>query len=139
MNIQHSRYTFDIIGELFFGRMFGFLSEGKDIGGYMGAIDKILPHAIKMAVIPAWMRHFQILLIPFSREFRDALRCFNALTAESIRYVDERVKSKATRTDMLEKLLKISKENAPVFDITDVYTESYTAMCVPAFFDGCGR
>ncbi|KAL2013538.1 hypothetical protein VTN00DRAFT_1063 [Thermoascus crustaceus] len=121
-------YTFDVIGELFFGRMFGFLNEGKDIGGYMGAIDIFLPHAIKMAVIPAWMRHFQVLLVPFSRKFRDALKCFNALTADSIRYVDERVESKATRTDMLEKLLKISRERAPAFDITDVYTESYTAI-----------
>lgn len=114
--------------------MFSFLNEGKDISGYLGAIDIFLPYAIKMAVIPAWMRHFQVLLVPFSRKFRDALKCFNALTADSIRYVDGRVASKATRTDMLEKLLKISREKVADFDITDVYTESYTAMSVPAIF-----
>jgi hypothetical protein len=32
---------------------------------------------------------------------------------------------------MLGKLLAVCRSNAPTFDITDVYTESYTAMLVP--------
>lgn len=124
------RYTFDVIGELFFGRMFGFIHSGKDVGGYIGAVDTILPHAIKMAVIPIWQRPFQIFMIPFSAKFRGAITKFNALAAASKQYVDERVNGKSDRTDMLEKLLGVMKEKSPDFDITDVYTESYTAMFV---------
>ncbi|KAH6683345.1 cytochrome P450 oxidoreductase [Halenospora varia] len=121
-------YTFDVIGELFFGRMFGFIHSGKDVGGYIGAVDTILPHAIKMAVIPIWQRPFQIFMIPFSAKFRGAITKFNALAAASKQYVDERVNGKSDRTDMLEKLLGVMKEKSPDFDITDVYTESYTAI-----------
>jgi hypothetical protein len=126
--LTYFRYTFDVIGELFFGRMFGFIHSGKDVGGYIGAVDTILPHAIKMAVIPIWQRPLQILMIPFSAKFRDAIAKFNALATASKQYVDQRLNAKSDRKDMLEKLLGVMREKSPDFDITDVYTESYTAM-----------
>lgn len=118
----------DVIGELFFGRMFGFINERRDVGGYIGAVDIILPHAIRMGVLYNWMRPFQVLLLPFSASLRHGLKVFNSLAAESKRLVDERKGNKSTRTDMLAKLLKVADEKAPDFDITDVYTESYTAI-----------
>jgi hypothetical protein len=36
-------YAFDVLGELFYGKMFGFMSERTDIGNYMKAIDSLLP------------------------------------------------------------------------------------------------
>ena len=39
-----SSYAFDAVCELFFGHQFGFVNEGRDIGGYMEAVDIILPH-----------------------------------------------------------------------------------------------
>ena len=60
-NDTQQRYTFDVIGELFFGRMFGFLRERKDIGGYIAAVDIILPHAIRVAVLPKLLWPLQIL------------------------------------------------------------------------------
>ena len=127
-------YTFDVIGELFFGRMFGFIDERKDIGGYMGAVDIILPHAIRMGVLWEWMRPFQILLVPFSSSLRHGITVFNNLAAESRRLVDERVGTKSERTDMLAKLLKVAADKSPDFDVTDVYTEAYTAMYAASSF-----
>ncbi|GME65169.1 Pisatin demethylase [Neofusicoccum parvum] len=121
-------YTFDIIGELFFGRMFGFLRESKDIGGYIAAVDIILPHAIRAAVLPKALRPLQILLFPFSARFRHGVSVFNALTAVSKRLVDDRVAAGKGRPDMLEKLLDVARTKAPAFDMSDVYTESYTAI-----------
>ncbi|KAF4534195.1 Pisatin demethylase [Lasiodiplodia theobromae] len=123
-----SEYTFDVIGELFFGRAFGFLRESKDIGGYIAAVDIILPHAIRMAVLPKVLWPLQILMLPFSATFRHGVSVFNSLTAVSKKLVDERVESGKGRPDMLEKLLEVSREKSPDFDITDVYTESYTAI-----------
>jgi cytochrome P450 len=122
-------YTFDIIGELFFGRMFGFINERRDIGGYMAAVDVILPHAIRLAVLYEWMRPIiNIVMYPLSANLRQAIKCFEALGVESKRYVDDRVGKKSTRPDMLSKLLKVAEEKSPDFDITDVYTEAYTAI-----------
>jgi len=127
-NAEWNRYAMDVIGELFFGRMFGFINERRDVGGYIGAVDIILPHAIRMGVLYNWMRPFQVLLLPFSASLRNALKVFNSLAAESIRLVDERKGIKSARNDMLAKLLKVADEKASDFDITDVYTESYTAI-----------
>ncbi|KAK0640042.1 Cytochrome P450 monooxygenase gsfF [Lasiodiplodia hormozganensis] len=121
-------YTFDVIGELFFGRMFGFLRERKDIGGYIAAVDIILPHAIRVAVLPKLLWPLQILVLPFSAKLRRSLSVFKSLTAVSKKLVDERVESGKGRPDMLERLLEVSREKSPDFDITDVYTESYTAI-----------
>ncbi|KAA8907976.1 cytochrome P450 [Sphaerosporella brunnea] len=122
-------YAFDIIGELFFGRMFGFIKERRDIGGYMGAVDVILPHAIRLAVLYEWMRPIiNVVMYPLSANLRQAIRCFEALGAESKRYVDERIGKPSARPDMLSKLIKVMEEKSPDFDITDVYTEAYTAI-----------
>lgn len=126
-NSQH-RYTFDAIGELFFGRMFGLLQERKDVGGYIAAVDIILPHAIRVAVLPKVLWPLQILMLPFSAKFRHSVSVFNSLTAESKKLVDERVESGKGRPDLLEKLLEVSRDKSPEFDMTDVYTESYTAI-----------
>ncbi|KAM0467643.1 hypothetical protein ACHAP7_011715 [Fusarium lateritium] len=36
-------YTFDIIGELFYGRAFGFIDEGKDQNDWIKSLDKMIP------------------------------------------------------------------------------------------------
>ncbi|KAI5785117.1 cytochrome P450 [Pyronema domesticum] len=121
-------YAIDVIGELFFGKMFGFMNERRDVGGYIGAVDIILPHAIRMGVLYNWMRPLQILLVPFSASLRHGIKIFGELGAESKRLVDERWGKKSARTDMLSKLIQVAEAKAPEFDITDVYTESYTAI-----------
>ncbi|KAA8895566.1 cytochrome P450 [Sphaerosporella brunnea] len=121
-------YTMDIIGELFFGRMFGFIQERKDIGGYMAAIDAVAPHGMRVGVMSSWMRPFQMLLIPFSSQFLPGIRGFKALAAESKRYVEERVGMKTERRDMLGALLQIAEEHNPEFDLRDVHMEAYVAI-----------
>jgi len=37
------RYAFDVIGELFFGKKFGFLDERQDWGTYIKTLDILLP------------------------------------------------------------------------------------------------
>ncbi|KAL3417395.1 hypothetical protein PVAG01_11395 [Phlyctema vagabunda] len=128
-------YTFDVIGELFFGRMFGSVDEGKDVHGYIGAVDTVLPHAIKMGVLPKWQRYIQYLLI-FSAKLWNAVQCFQVLEVASrvlvlgrlIDNLQNILAKQSERADMLDKLLTVVKDKEPDFDMSDVYTESYTAI-----------
>ena len=40
---KRDRHAFDVIGELFYGSMFGFLTERRDVGGYMETLDGLIP------------------------------------------------------------------------------------------------
>jgi len=51
-----SRYTFDIIGELFYGRAFGFIDEGKDQNDWIKSLDKMIPFVCLMGVAPPILR-----------------------------------------------------------------------------------
>ena len=51
-----NRYTFDIIGELFYGRAFGFLDEGKDQNDWIKSLDKMIPFVCLMGVAPPILR-----------------------------------------------------------------------------------
>lgn len=50
------RYTFDIIGELFYGRAFGFVDEGKDQNDWIKSLDKMIPFVCIMGVAPPILR-----------------------------------------------------------------------------------
>jgi len=50
------RYTSDVVGELFFSRMFGFLDGAYDYGGYIGALDLLTPFVAVACVTPVYLR-----------------------------------------------------------------------------------
>lgn len=56
--LTSSRYTFDIIGELFYGRAFGFVDEGKDQNDWIKSLDKMIPFVCLMGVAPPLLRPF---------------------------------------------------------------------------------
>jgi len=47
-------YAFDVIGELTVGKRFGFLDEGKDVGGIISAIDAYLAYTANVGVYSEW-------------------------------------------------------------------------------------
>ncbi|KAK4164391.1 putative cytochrome P450 pisatin demethylase-like protein [Cladorrhinum sp. PSN259] len=49
-------YTFDVIGELFLSRPFGFLDKKEDYRGWIEAIDLLIPFLTISAVIEPWVR-----------------------------------------------------------------------------------
>ncbi|RAR15515.1 pisatin demethylase [Stemphylium lycopersici] len=49
-------YTSDVVGELFFSRMFGFLDGAYDYGGYIGALDLLIPFVAVACVTPVYLR-----------------------------------------------------------------------------------
>lgn len=49
-------YAFDVVGQLFFSRMFGFLEAGHDHRGYIKALDLLLPILCAASVMPTYLR-----------------------------------------------------------------------------------
>lgn len=47
-------YAFDVIGELFYGSMFGFLKERRDVGGYMATMGGLIPFFAFVSLWP-WL------------------------------------------------------------------------------------
>ncbi|CAK7216664.1 hypothetical protein SCUCBS95973_002883 [Sporothrix curviconia] len=50
-------YAFDVIGQLFFSRMFGFLAAGHDHRGYIRSLDLLLPILCAASVMPTYLRN----------------------------------------------------------------------------------
>lgn len=41
--MKHPRYTFDVLGELYYGEMFGFMRDREDHNDWIWALDKMIP------------------------------------------------------------------------------------------------
>ena len=62
-------YAFDVVGELAFGRAFGYLSSGQDVGGQMANLRGWLRKRFAVGMIP-WF--FPIFMSPFAAIFSSA-------------------------------------------------------------------
>jgi len=62
-------YAFDVVGELAFGRAFGYLASGQDIGGQMANLRGWLRKRFAVAMIP-WF--FPIFMSPIAAFFSSA-------------------------------------------------------------------
>lgn len=50
-------YVYDVIGELYFGSMFGFLENSHDHGGWIESLDLLMPVICVSAVAPPILRY----------------------------------------------------------------------------------
>lgn len=50
-------YAFDVIGAITYGKRFGFLDEGKDLGGTIGALDRNMAYSTLVGVY-AWLHPY---------------------------------------------------------------------------------
>ena len=129
------RYAFDVLGELFYGKMFGFMSERTDIGNYMKAIDSLLPTFTVGGTVPSYLTKLYILsTILFSPSVRGALGAVkhieNASAAAVKRRKQEVVENKDEKRDMLRKMLEINAERGEKINFTyqDIVVESHSSM-----------
>lgn len=51
---QSPRYAFDVIGEVFFGHMFGFMEYRHDHASLITSLQQILPVISTVALSPSW-------------------------------------------------------------------------------------
>jgi len=48
-------YAFDVIGELTHGEMFEFIEKNTDIGGWISALDSLMPVLCIAAIAPTYL------------------------------------------------------------------------------------
>ncbi|KAF9889442.1 hypothetical protein FE257_007344 [Aspergillus nanangensis] len=129
-------YAYDVIGELYFSKMFGFLKAGRDHLGFMASTDTLIPVMTLSAIMPTYVRSlFMFGGILFPR-VRNALAALGNLTKASESAVEDRLAQRGTgseiaeRADVLNKVLDIYHQNGKKadFDLDDVKLEAFGAF-----------
>lgn len=130
-----TRYAFDVLGELFYGKQFGFMSERSDIGGYMKAIDSLLPAFTLGGTLPSYLTKLYFLsTILFSPSVRGALGAVKYLETASENAVKSRKRElkndQHEKHDVLRKLLEINADRGERinFSIEHVCVESHSSL-----------
>ncbi|KAH8433938.1 cytochrome P450 [Aspergillus melleus] len=129
-------YAYDVIGELYFGKMFGFLESQSDHLGYLSSTDALIPVMTLSAVMPTYIRPFFMLSGLFFPRMRASLNALKNLTKAADAAVEDRLRQSeevdnvSKRHDVLSKVLKIHREEGQRidFDIDDVKLEAYGAF-----------
>ncbi|KAI3548812.1 uncharacterized protein CCOS01_13119 [Colletotrichum costaricense] len=125
-------YTFDIIGELFYGRAFGFLDEGKDQNDWIKSLDKMIPFVCLMGVAPPALRPFIGIGTMLTSAGKEIAKGVKNIGESSARLMKDAYESRleAPRTDMAQQVFAIYEKNGEKYDYRwgDVEQESYGAL-----------
>ena len=105
------RYTFDVIGELFFGRHFGFMEKSHDHEGWMEVLENLLPVMGLNGVVPSYLRSTMLITALFGPKIRKGMAGMNTVVKAAANCVSEKQDSlrrgEPVRHDMLSKAFKI--------------------------------
>lgn len=111
------------------------MSERKDIGNYMKAIDSLLPAFTIGGTVPSYLTQLYLLTtILFSPSVRGALGAVkhieNASEAAVKRRKQEIEENKDHKRDMLRKMLEINADRGEQLNFTypDICVESHSSM-----------
>ena len=127
------RFTYDIIGELFFGKAYGFLDQERDIDNLMAAAAAVAPFEGMMGMAPSWLRPFMVWMLAIPNIARGVMNMQKVkvtgkkVVADRMRQVESQ---EETRKDMLGKMLNIVWEKGEKYDwsVQDVEQECFVAM-----------
>ncbi|KAH7230341.1 hypothetical protein MRS44_011974 [Fusarium solani] len=121
-------YTFDVIGELFYGQPFGFLKGRCDFDNYIKKLDTVIPYTTTLGAM-AWLRPLVPLLLLLSPGLATGMSELNEIIRVSKMHVDRRKASPNQRADILGKMFQIEGNGTnPDFTMEDIYMESFTAI-----------
>jgi hypothetical protein len=134
--LQYRRYAFDVVGELFFGKQFGFMEYSHDYEGYIAACDALLPFLTAAGVSSPAVRTVILGSSLFSSTARKGLKAMDHIAAAARGCVATRLrendsgKSKSGRTDLLHHLLEIANNKGEALDFGkgEVEYEANVAM-----------
>ncbi|RAH49950.1 cytochrome P450, partial [Aspergillus brunneoviolaceus CBS 621.78] len=110
------KYAFDVLGELFYDRMFGMMRENRDLHDIGRAVDAMLPAFAVGGTLPSYLQQaFLISTYLLSNSLRDAVTVSKMVEIVSIQAVEQRIRELKDKDnqlnrkhDMLRKVLEIS-------------------------------
>ena len=133
--IYFARYAFDIVGTLFFGKMFGFMSERADHESWIASMDTLLPVLCTVAVAPTYTRPLILMSSILNPVVRKALKAVDHVADAARNCVAARVnedieQAKGARRDLMQQFLEIKREKGEKVDFGngEVEAEVYTAL-----------
>jgi cytochrome P450 len=113
-------YTFDTVGELMFGKMFGFLEKREDHGNFIRSLETLLPLIVTGAVAPAYARPFIMGSGIFVPAALRAIKALGNIRNAALGAVSNRKKEVedgiADRYDLLQQMLDIAREKGEKAD-----------------------
>lgn len=132
-------YAYDVIGELYFGNMFGFLEHSHDQGGWIASLDLLMPFICVSGVAPLVLRPLILASSVFIPAARKALKAFQDIGIATRKCVatrfdqDDITRSEAAtsrRTDIMQQLhdIHINEDSKIQLEIGDVEQEAYAAL-----------
>lgn len=131
-------YAFDVIGELYFGRMFGFMETEKDYQSLIHSLDVLIPVMAGLAVSATYARPFILISAITSKSVRLALKGIDHVVKIAKVCVTDRekdlraaeVSGKPGRQDLLQQLMHIIQEKGEKLDfgIPEAQYEAYVAL-----------
>jgi hypothetical protein len=129
------RYAFDVIGELFFSRMFGFMAQAADYRGYITALDCLLPMLTTACVMPSYIRPVFLTGGAIFPRILKALMSLNnvetaAKDAVAERYALMKNGEADGKDDILNSLFEVmeTKGEKVDFGLTEITVEVYVAL-----------
>ncbi|KAF2472740.1 cytochrome P450, partial [Lindgomyces ingoldianus] len=131
-------YAYDIIGQVFFGKMFGFLESGRDYGNYIASLDVIMPVLNLLGTTPKFLRPlvlFSSILFP---GVFTAVKAVGHMQKQAIDIANNRKKEIAEkcgpRNDVLSQLFHIVGDRGEKlnFGHPEATNEAYTGILAGA-------
>ncbi|KAH4222840.1 hypothetical protein HBH64_162310 [Parastagonospora nodorum] len=127
-------YAFDVIGEVFFGKMFGFLEKSEDHGAFIASLDALMPVSCIAAIAPSYVRPIIMTLAIFLPAGLKAIKAIDAIRDAAVTAASTRKKSiedgDPARHDMLQQLFEIVREKGEKVNFSDreATLEAHVAM-----------
>lgn len=136
LSLWINMYTFDVLGELFYGKMFGFMHSHTDVGGYMKAIDSLLPAFTIGGTLPSYLTKLYFLsTVIISPSVRGALGAVARIESASKAAIERRreelaAEEKDDKHDILRKMLEINADRGEKINFThqDICVESHSSI-----------
>jgi hypothetical protein len=132
-----ARYAFDVIGELYFGQMFGFMEHRTDHGSYIASLDTLLPVLTLTALAPSYVRPLVLGMAVLSPTVRNALKAVDHIANAARGCVTRRKQALSAghqdiRRDLLQQLFEIHQQKGEKVDFGEgeITYEAYVAMYV---------
>ncbi|KAH7126509.1 cytochrome P450 [Dactylonectria estremocensis] len=128
-------YAFDVVGQLFFSRMFGFMKNKSDYRGYIRSLDLLLPILTTSCVLPSYIRPLFLLAVVMLPGVYKALGSMQDIEEAAESCVSERqhlVQSGdvSEKKDILSSLFNIVRDKGEKVDfgMKEVQVEVYVAL-----------
>lgn len=131
------RYAFDVVGQLFFSHMFGFMKDKHDYNGYIQSLDSLLPVLTTASVMPSYARPLFLLGGAMMPKISKALKSIKEMEQAADLCIAERQAllekgGGMERNDILKTLFDIAQEQGERVDfgMLEVKVEVYVALYV---------